>query len=252
VSYRQLSININRNHLQEMGELNMQTMTGNMKTTIVCDEENEHTFSITKKLDGAKGTPALLIGLYPTLGREDVFHTDSTMRGLMNHLEEMEINEIQVVNLFSERVKLGARLSAKGLEVDEENMSYLEGILKDADFQSSIILAWGSTMSSSKACNESKNQVLSMIKKYRPKDTIYQIGCSNLELEENMAPHVLYLGIRHSKKKWYLTPFPLQKYHALETERKKKTAEKTLDKAKKTAKSKEKEEEPKQQPKQEQ
>jgi hypothetical protein len=50
VSYRQLSININRNHLQEMGELNMQTMTGNMKTTIVCDEENEHTFSITKKL----------------------------------------------------------------------------------------------------------------------------------------------------------------------------------------------------------
>lgn len=199
----------------------METVTKSMETVIVCDSQNEHTYSVTKKLSGQEGKSALLIGLYPTLGKDDSYHLDSTLKGLLNHLEELGINEVMIVNLFSKRT-VGAKLSARGLTVDEENLTYIENILKAKDFNSMVILAWGTTMSTSQACNEAKERVVQMLKKYRKKEIVYQLDCKNLELEENIAPHVLYLGIRHTNDVWFLSPFPMKKFEAIMEERKKK------------------------------
>lgn len=203
----------------------MQKIGKTMETEIVCDDENQHTFSVTKRLVGEEGESALLIGLYPTLGENDAYHLDSTLKGLSNHLEELGLNEITICNLFSKRLRFGARLSAKGLEVDEDNLKYIEGLLNQKNRFQKVILAWGSSMSSCSACNQAKDKVFQILEKTKKGEKIYQMDCDNLDLEDNLAPHVLYMGIRHSTQTWYLTPFPVEKYRSLRKEKLKRTDE---------------------------
>lgn len=196
----------------------MQKIAKTMETEIVCDDENKYTFSVTKRLVGEDGESALLIGLYPTLGEDDAYHLDSTLKGLLNHLEELGLNEVTICNLFSKRLRFGARLSSKGLEVDEDNLKYIEGLLKQKDGYEKIIFAWGSSLSSCSACNLAKDRIIQILEKTKKEEKVYQICCDNLDLENNLAPHVLYMGIRHSSNFWYLTPFPMEKYKLLRKE----------------------------------
>jgi len=125
---------------------------------------------------------------------------------VFNHLQELGLRSVQMINLFSKICK--GKMSSRNLELDIENLKYIEAIMKEKDFKDKVfIVAWGSSMASSRACNEAKRQIVTMFKKYCKNGTIYQLRSSKLDVARYPAVHVLYLGIRHKTEKWSLIPF---------------------------------------------
>ena len=61
-----------------------------------------HTYEIKKTIDGFKGDKAILIGLYPTVDGDNITKIDSTQLHLINHMKELGLNEVRIMNLYSE------------------------------------------------------------------------------------------------------------------------------------------------------
>ena len=118
-------------------------------------------------------------------------------------MQDINLSEITIINLFSKVVK--SKLSAKGLTIDESNMQYIENeIMKQKDFKAKkFILAYGSSMQTCEACDESKKRILKLFRKYNADGTVYQLATSSMPNE--YCPHPLWLGIRCKFSKWYLT-----------------------------------------------
>lgn len=173
-----------------------------METEIVCSEDGKHTYQLIKRLQGVKGSTATIILLYPTRNKDNLFSEDSTLNHLINHMQELGLNELRVINLFSQVVE--GKLSAKGLTVDVDNISYIDELMADKSFKDSkFIIAWGSSMTTSYACNMAKVEVLKLFRKHCPRVKAYQLVTDNLDISVAYA-HPLYLGIRGSGTKWML------------------------------------------------
>lgn len=191
----------------------MITTTSAIRTVLISSDDGEHTYSITKTLENVQGDKAVIVLMYPTRNAENINGEDTTISHLIAHMQDLNLSEITIINLFSKVVK--AKLSAKGLEVDEDNMQYIENeIMKQKDFKDKkFILAYGNSMQSCKACTESKEMILKLFKKYDPKGTVYQLAAKSMETEN--CPHPLWLGIRCKFSKWFL-----QEYHYNEEDNK--------------------------------
>ena len=88
-----------------------------------------------------------------------------------SHMQELHLKELKIVNLFSKVVS--GKMSSRGLEVDEENMKYIETLMSDKNFKNTkFIVAWGNSMASSYACKKSKVNVLNMFKNAVPKGIV--------------------------------------------------------------------------------
>ena len=179
------------------------TTTSAVRTTIVTSEDGSHTYAITKAFEGAKGDRAVIVLLYPTRTAENFTSDDTTLNHLLSHMRDMSLKELTVINLFSKVVK--AKLSAKGLTVDEDNLAFIENeIMSKKDFKDMrFIAAWGSSMETCKACQDMKTSLVKLFRKYAPKGTVYQLATTSLP--DECCPHPLWLGIRCKFEKWYLT-----------------------------------------------
>lgn len=173
-----------------------------IETELVCSEDNKHTYEVIKRLPDVVGEKAYIILLYPTRTIDNMFSDDSTLNHLVTHMKELGLNEIRIINLFS-RVVSG-KMSARGLQVDEDNLKYIQGIMQNKNFSDyKFIIAWGTSMSTSHACQDSKREVLKLFKEYRPKDKAFQVTTSNDNIDVDF-PHPLFLGIRGNRAIWKL------------------------------------------------
>lgn len=190
----------------------MKTVTHNscIETEIICSPDNKNTYCITKRLKGGEGETGIIVMLFPTRNADNMNADDSTLNHIVAHLSDFGFNEVKIINLFAKVVS--ARISARGLEVDSENMKFIDDvILADKDLnKQKFILAWGNSMETSKAVNDSKRQIIEMFLNKIPKGKIYQIVCPERDITDG-ACHPLFLGIRAKTSKWRLLEYNIDK-----------------------------------------
>ncbi len=188
----------------------MITTKGELLTTIIHNEDNTKTFEIQREFIGVQGEDIILLQLFPTLGKGDEFTMDSTTRHIISHREELNIKSIRFINLFATRSS--TRMSTKNIEIDTENMSYIESIMQEKDFKKyRFVVAFGCTMQNCAVANETKDKIYSLFRKHNLNGKMYQITVDNLDSKNDVAVHVLFLGIRHSNAKWRFEEFILPK-----------------------------------------
>lgn len=190
----------------------MNTSITSVQTTIVSSDDNTHTYEVKKVLLDEAGNPAggkdaILIGLYPTTTAEEPYKTDLSTNHLVCKMQELGLRSVRILNLFSQ-VCESEKLSARGLEVDEENLSYIESVLKESEAADSLcIIAWGTSMATCKAAAESKARIVRLFDTYHPEGNLYQLSAPSLALDSSECVHVLYLGIRHKREGWRLREY---------------------------------------------
>ena len=182
--------------------MNTEKIKAVIETEIVCSADGKHTYEVIKRLEGIEGEKGCLISLYPTRDKTNIFSCDSTLNHLVSHMQELGLSELRIINLFS--IVVDGKLSAKGLQVDVDNLQYIESIMSDKSFESyKFIIAWGNSMATSFACQRTKAEVLNIFKKYHPKRKAFHITTSNDTIDVDFA-HPLFLGIRANGDKWKL------------------------------------------------
>lgn len=182
--------------------MNTEKIKAVIETEIVCSTDGKNTFEVVKRLQGVSGDKAIIILLYPTRTQKNIFSEDSTLNYIVSHMSEMNLSELRIINLFSTVVE--GKLSAKGLQVDTDNLSYIESVLSNENFKEyKFVIAWGSSMATSFACQRTKAEVLNIFKNHNPKAKVFQIVTSNNKIDVDFA-HPLFLGIRANSDKWKL------------------------------------------------
>lgn len=190
----------------------MKTSTTSVRTTIVSSDDGTRTYEVKKVLLDDKGDPvegkeAVLIGMHPTTTAEEPYKTDLSTNHLVNKMEELGLRSVRILNLFSQ-VHESEKLSARGLEVDQENLAHIESVMKEPEFQEVLfIVAWGNSMSSSRAANLTKARVAKLYHDHNPQGKPCQLSAPSLALEGEECVHVLYLGIRHKREPWSLCEY---------------------------------------------
>lgn len=211
----------------------MNTSITSVQTTIVSSEDGARTYEVKKVLLNEEGNPAagkdaILIGLYPTTTAEEPYKTDLSTNHLIRKLPELGLRSVRILNLFSQ-VCESEKLSAKGLEVDETNLTYIDHVLQEPNIQESLfIISWGNSMATCKAANASKSQIIQLFCTYHPGETLYQLTAPSLALDSSECVHVLYLGIRHKREPWSLCDYHFPKNKRVEEQPAKKGKKKAL------------------------
>ena len=85
--------------------------------------QGNHTYEIKKTIDGFKGDKAILIGLYPTVDGDNITKIDSTQLHLINHMKELGLNEVRIMNLYSE--VFDRKPTTSQLTYDKDNFEYI-------------------------------------------------------------------------------------------------------------------------------
>lgn len=178
-----------------------------VKTEILASKDRTKTFSITKEIDGIEGGGhAYFILLYPTRTADNAYIEDSTNNHLLNHLNDLGLKSYTIINLFSKVTQ--SRLSLSGLEIDEDNMKYIqEQVFAKSENDSKVIIAWGNTQQNSPVIMKSKQRILTLWERERPSEPLYQLTADGLT-KENLGTHPLYMGIRYSQACWKLASYP--------------------------------------------
>ncbi len=180
----------------------MKTIKAKITTELITSDDGKHTYEVIKRLEDVEGEKGCLISLYPTRCKANISACDSTLNHLVSHMQEMGLCELRIINLFSKVVD--GKLSAKGLQVDVDNLQYIESIMSDKSFaEYKFIIAWGNSMTTSFACQRTKAEILNIFKKHHPKAKVYHITTSNDTIDVDFA-HPLFLGIRANSDKWKL------------------------------------------------
>lgn len=181
----------------------MTETVGTLKTTVVSDAQS-HVYEICREFD-TSGEEVILLTLYPTLMEPNTF--DLSSMHLMNHAsdEGLQFKKVHFVFLFSKVV--AAKISTRGLKMDESNMQYLRELITKMP-QAKIIISFGSSMHNCPAVIESKVELFKMLKEIRPKEALWQLDADGMEEE---APHILFAGIRYGNQRWrirhYVVPY---------------------------------------------
>ena len=179
--------------------------TGTIKTTVISNPEKNRVYEICRDLSSGEvfeGEEAVLLTLYPTLN--NVRNIDLSTFHVLNHSAELGLQRIHFLYLFN-RV-CSARMSTRGLEVDEEAILYFEHAVKKYK-DSKIIIGYGNSMERCQAAIDAKRRIMEIIDKERPGEHIWQIGVGGSHGKENMHP--LFLGIRYNHLLWTLEPFDI-------------------------------------------
>lgn len=186
----------------------LKTTKATVETEVIASDDGLNTYEVIKKLVGVDGESGYLISLYPTRNENNIFSNDNTLNHIVSHMQELGFNELHMINLFSKVVT--SKISSRGLTVDEENMSYIESLMKNKAFKNSkFIIAWGNSMVSSQAVKLSKVKIFEMFKSNFPKSKVYQLTTIGRRLDSEVAPHPLYLGIRANNSVWGLQEFKI-------------------------------------------
>ena len=103
-------------------------------------------------------------------------------------------------------------LKAKDLLcVDTDNMLYIKERIKTLGKDVQMYIGWGNSLSSNQVAIQSKIKVLEEFQNLYPKGKLYQLTCDALEEEtDSVGTHILFLGLRYSKERWYATEYPFK------------------------------------------
>lgn len=165
--------------------------------------DTDHTYEICKTYGDNKKEKLIVIGMYPTISGNLVNRFDSTLLHLNNHLDDMNISEIRVLNLFSTVFPQKPRTAQ--LVCDKANLDYIQSVLTSKDINNyKIVLAYGSAHASNRNVMVMKLAVLEMIQKAVSDKQVFHIVTEYLCTENPIATHVLYLGLRHGDEVWKL------------------------------------------------
>lgn len=179
-------------------------------TTIISSEDGRNTYEIRKEMIGEDGKEAVVIMLYPGTSYRDILKCDSTSQAIINHCEELGISRLRMVNLFSK--VCSSRMSTRNIEIDTDNIAYIEGIMKEENAKSyDWIIAWGSSMSASAVANQSKYQILLKLQKHLPSVKTKQFTVADIDILNEKGVHPLYLGIHYKNQVWELEDYVLPK-----------------------------------------
>lgn len=180
-----------------------------VETEIVCSDDGLNTFSVTKRLSNLDGEKGVIVLLYPTRNKDNLYAEDNTLNHLVSHMKELGLNELTIINLFSTVVE--GKLSARGLQVDTDNLKFIDELMSKENVGfDKFIIAWGSSMSTSFACQRSKSELLNLFRKHFPKGKAYQLMTTDLDLRVEYA-HPLFLGIRGKNEFWSLSEVHITK-----------------------------------------
>ena len=158
----------------------METKREQITTEVVFN--GDRTYEIKRRIEGYKGDKAILIGLYPAIDGDNITKIDSTQLHLINHMKEMGLSEVRIMNLYSEVFERKPTVSQ--LTYDTENFEYISKAVNEADTDScKLIIAYGSSLGGNKMTNTIKHNTIS-----------------------SEPTHVLYLGLRHGDERWNLMP----------------------------------------------
>ncbi len=151
--------------------------------------------------------------LYPSITSETINHCDNTTQSIVDHMDDIGVGTVRILNLFSK--VCSARMSTRSIKLDQENLKYLEGVMKEKTSGEYIwIFAWGSSMSACAVANQTKRMILSMLAKYLPGSKPQQFTVDGLDMKNEKAIHPLFLKIRHGNTEWkleeYVTPKELK------------------------------------------
>ena len=184
----------------------LNTSTNQITTTVVSNTAGTNTYEIERTISNPKGETAIIVLLYPTISSKKPFVEDMTLLHLTKHMNEMKLNRLIIVNLFSK--VCSSRLSTRGIKVDEDNIRYIEKIFKEKkkEHNAKLILAWGTSMSSCKSAKETKLRIIELYKNLYPDEVIYNIVTSDTKINK-VATHPLFLGIRGNNSKWGLSEY---------------------------------------------
>ena len=186
----------------------METIKATVETEIITSKDNKNTYEVIKRLVDIEGECGYLISLYPTRNKFNIFSNDSTLNHIVSHMGELGFNELHMINLFSKVVS--SKISSRGLIVDEDNMKYIEKLMGNKKFRDSkFIIAWGNSMMNSQAVKLSKANIFTLYKKNCPKKSVYQLTTVGRAIDNDVAPHPLYLGIRANNIQWGLKEFKI-------------------------------------------
>lgn len=181
----------------------METKREQITTEVVFN--GDRTYEIKRRIEGYKGDKAILIGLYPAIDGDNITKIDSTQLHLINHMKEMGLSEVRIMNLYSEVFERKPTVSQ--LTYDTENFEYISKAVNEADTDScKLIIAYGSSLGGNKMTNTIKHNLLTVISKSRIKNNVYQIGSEYNDTISSEPTHVLYLGLRHGDERWNLMP----------------------------------------------
>ena len=116
-----------------------------VETDIITSDDGKNTFEVTKRLNGIDGENGVIVLLYPTRICDNIFSEDNTLNYLVSHMQELHLKELKIINLFSKVVS--GKMSSRGLEVDEENMKYIEtlGQMTSGDDTKTVYIPYEAT-----------------------------------------------------------------------------------------------------------
>ncbi len=178
-----------------------------LKTTMDCNDEGTHCYSITREFVGKEGNSAILLTLYPSYSANDSFRLDSTAFHFLGHMEELGLSKVVFINLFSKVVR-GSKLSCRNLVEDKDNYEYLKNLAKAKEYKDvPVIVAYGSSMKTSKVAQESKKKILELFQENS--HPLSQLVCDYADAKDTTALHPLYLGTRCQNLHWGIKEFDI-------------------------------------------
>lgn len=116
------------------------------------DKKKRFELNYTCEHDEKKGKSILVIGLFPS--SSDLYVTDSTTNYILNNLLPMKYTSITICNLFA---TIGTKLTSQEMEDNEQNIKYLEEVLK-REFHT-ILIGYGNSMTGNKKLSSEKEKL---------------------------------------------------------------------------------------------
>lgn len=180
------------------GVRGMVTLTTMLETEAVYSEDMKKRYELTKRFKREKGKSILVIMMNPSA--QDIKKTDNTTNLLLNHLcidGDEYYTTVTIWNLFAD---ICNKLCPKRLEGNDDNMEYMEMLLK-RDFDN-ILIGWGNTFEGNKIVMNEKSRLNHKLEKYKDRlvhivDPKGEISCSPI--------HPLFAGQR--LREWKLEPY---------------------------------------------
>ncbi len=213
----------------------------NMEISATGSDDGTDTYEIQRVMQ-RDGKKSLVIELYPTLSTSNAYKEDLSTMHMMNHVDELGWNDIRIVNLYSKVFEKKPTITE--LDKSDNSLAHIEELLEEDDIHNTdIVIAWGSSLNGHKNTINYKIDILTMLKEKGLSENVKCLMTDNLFIEENYGVHPLYLGLRHSREKWDLVDYPLDKelqkltssLKANTVKTKKKEAKRSVSKVKKSA-----------------
>ena len=78
----------------------MKTTKSTITTTLITSEDDKYTYEIRKETGNDKQKVAVIIMLYPGVTSNDINYCDNTTQSIIDHMPDLDIGSVRILNLF--------------------------------------------------------------------------------------------------------------------------------------------------------